>query len=165
MRMNCEIDISGILHSIKVPTLVLHLTGDTLINVEGGRELAAGIPNARLVERPGTDHIPFLEAGDWIVAEIEEFITGSRSTPIVDRVLTTVVFTDIVDLTARADAKVDVRRGATFSKPTTKRCARNSPALGERKSKLSGDGFGHVRRSSARAIHCARAIRDFAVPA
>ena len=70
MRMNRDIDISGILHSIQVPTLVLHVTGDTTVNVEGGRELAAGIPNARLVEFPGTDHIPFLEAGDAVLSEI-----------------------------------------------------------------------------------------------
>ena len=59
MRMNREIDISGILHSIKVPTLVIHRTDDTLVSVEGGRELAAGIPGARLVEFPGTDHLCF----------------------------------------------------------------------------------------------------------
>ena len=95
MRMNREIDISGILHSIRVPTLVIHLTEDTLVSVEGGRELAAGIPDARLVEIPGTDHLPFLDAGDRILAEMEEFLTGSRSAPVVDRVLATVVFTDI----------------------------------------------------------------------
>ena len=73
MRMNREIDISGILRSVKVPTLVIHLTDDTLVSVEGGRELAAGIPGARLVEIPGTDHLPFLDAGDRILAEMEEF--------------------------------------------------------------------------------------------
>ena len=98
MRMNREIDISGILHSIKVPTLVVHRTDDTLVSVEGGRELAAGIPGARLVELPGTDHLAFLDAaGDRMLAEMEEFLTGSRSAPVVDRVLATVVFTDIVD--------------------------------------------------------------------
>jgi pimeloyl-ACP methyl ester carboxylesterase len=61
LRMNREIDISGILHSINVPTLVLQMTDDALVSVEGGRELAAGIPGARLVEIPGTDHLPFLE--------------------------------------------------------------------------------------------------------
>ena len=79
MRINREIDISGILHSIRVPTLVIHLTGDTLISVEGGRELAKGIPNARLVELPGTDHFLFFEAGDRILEEMEEFLAGSRS--------------------------------------------------------------------------------------
>ena len=55
--MNREIDISGILHSIRVPTLIIHLTGDTLVSVQGSRELAAGIPDARLVEIPGIDHL------------------------------------------------------------------------------------------------------------
>src|ERR1700691_508207 len=107
MRMNREIDISGILHSVKIPTLIIHLTDDTLVSVEGGRELAAGIPGARLVEIPGKDHLPFL-ASDRVLAEIEEFVTGSRSSAVVDRVLATVVFTDIVDSTKRAEAKGDL---------------------------------------------------------
>jgi pimeloyl-ACP methyl ester carboxylesterase len=159
MRMNREIDISGILHSIKVPTLVLHLTGDTLINVEGGRELAAGIPNARLVERPGTDHIAFLEAGDWIVAEIEEFITGSRSTPIIDRVLATVVFTDIVDSTARADAKGDVA-WRDLLQAHDKTVRQELSRFRGKEVKTLGDGFLATFDGPARAIHCARAIRD-----
>lgn len=76
MRMNREIDISGILNSIKIPTLIIHLTDDTLVSVEGGRELAAGISDARLVEFPGKDHLPFL-ASDMVLAEMEEFLTGS----------------------------------------------------------------------------------------
>ena len=78
MTMNCEIDISGILHSINVPTLVIHRTEDALVSVEGGRELAAGIPDARLVEISGADHLFFLDddANDRVLAEIEEFLTG-----------------------------------------------------------------------------------------
>ena len=132
MRMNREIDISGILHSIKVPTLVIHRTDDTLVSVEGGRELAAGIPGARLVELPGTDHLFFLDAGDRILAEIEEFLTGSRSAAVVDRVLATVVFTDIVDSTKRADARA-IGPGATFSRLMTRRCAASSRAFAERR--------------------------------
>src|ERR1700688_1264978 len=159
MRMNREINISGILHSIKVPTLVLHLTGDTLINVEGGRELAAGIPNARLVEHPGTDHIPFLEAGDWILEEIEEFITGSRSTPVVDRVLATVVFTDIVDSTARADAKGDLA-WRDLLQAHDKTVRQELSRFRGKEVKTLGDGFLATFDGPARAIHCARAIRD-----
>ena len=107
MRMNRQIDISAILHSIKVPTLVLHVSKDALVSLDGGRELAAGIPGARLVELPGTDHLFFLEASDRILAETEEFLTGSRSTTVVDRVLATVVFTDIVESTKRAEATGD----------------------------------------------------------
>jgi pimeloyl-ACP methyl ester carboxylesterase len=159
MRMNREIDISGILHSIQVPTLVLHLTGDTLVSVEGGRELAAGIPNARLVEFPGTDHLPFLDAGDRILAEMEEFLTGSRSAPVIDRVLATVVFTDIVDSTARADAKGDLAwRDLLDAHDKTVR--RELSRFRGKEVKSLGDGFLATFDGPARAIHCATAIRD-----
>jgi hypothetical protein len=77
--MNRQIDLTGILHSVKVPTLIFHLTEDAVVSVEGGRELAAGIPGAKLVEMPGTDHLLFLEAGDRLLEEMEEFVTGSHS--------------------------------------------------------------------------------------
>jgi len=155
MRMNREINISGILHSIKVPTLVIHLTGDTLVSVEGGRELAAGIPGARLVEIPGTDHLPFLDAGDRILAEMEEFLTGSRSAPVVDRVLATVVFTDIVDSTRRADAKGDIAW-----RDLLEAHGRELSRFRGREVKSLGDGFLATFDGPARAIHCASAIRD-----
>jgi class 3 adenylate cyclase len=159
MRMNREIDITGILQSIQVPTLVLHLTGDTLVSVEGGRELAAGIPKARLVERPGTDHLLFLEAADWILAEIEEFITGSRSGAVVDRTLATVVFTDIVDSTARADSKGDVAwRNLLDAHDKTVR--HELSRFRGKEVKTLGDGFLATFDGPARAIHCAHAIRD-----
>ncbi len=107
MTMNREIDISGILHSINVPTLVIHRTEDALVSVEGGRELAAGIPDAQLVELPGADHLFFLDddTSDKVLAEIEEFLTGARSAPVVDRVLATVVFEDIVDSTSTSSQR------------------------------------------------------------
>jgi len=159
MRMNREINISGILHSIKVPTLVIHLTGDTLVSVEGGRELAAGIPGARLVEIPGTDHLPFLDAGDRILAEMEEFLTGSRSAPVVDRVLATVVFTDIVDSTRRADAKGDIA-WRDLLEAHDKTVRRELSRFRGREVKSLGDGFLATFDGPARAIHCASAIRD-----
>jgi pimeloyl-ACP methyl ester carboxylesterase/class 3 adenylate cyclase len=159
MRMNREIDISGILHSIKVPTLVMHVTGDTLVSVEGGRELAAGIPGARLVEFPGTDHIPFLGAGDRMVAEIEEFLTGSRSAAGVDRVLATVVFTDIVDSTKQADAKGDLA-WRDLLEAHNKTVRRELSRFRGREVKSLGDGFLATFDGPARAIHCANAIRE-----
>ncbi len=159
MRMNREIDISGILPSIKVPTLVIHLTGDTLVNVEGGRELAAGIPGARLVEIPGTDHLLFLDAGDRILAEIEEFLTGSRSAAVVDRVLATVVFTDIVDSTRRADAKGD-RAWRDLLDTHDETVRRELSRFRGREVKSLGDGFLATFDGPARAIRCAGAIRD-----
>ncbi len=160
MRMNREIDISGILHSIKVPTLVIHLTEDAVVSVEGGRELAAGIPGARLVEIPGTDHLIFLEpAGDRILAETEEFLTGSRSAAVVDRVLATVVFTDIVDSTKRADAKGDLGwRDLLDAHDKTVR--RELSRFRGTEVKSLGDGFLATFDGPARAIRCASAIRD-----
>jgi pimeloyl-ACP methyl ester carboxylesterase len=160
MRMNREIDISGILHSIRVPTLVLHRTADTLISVESGRELAAGIPGARLVELPGTDHLFFLDdAGDRAIAEIEEFLTGSRSAPVVDRVLATVVFEDIVDSTRRADTTGDLA-WRDLLEAHDKTVRRELFRFRGKEVKSLGDGFLATFDGPARAIQCASAIRD-----
>ena len=103
MRLNSEIDASPILPSIHVPTLVIHRTDDGAVKVEGGRELAALIPGARYVELPGSDHIPFIgDNSGEIVDAIEEFLTGSRTPVTPDRVLATVLFTDIVGSTEKA---------------------------------------------------------------
>jgi class 3 adenylate cyclase len=135
------------------------VTDDTLVSVEGGRELAAGIPNARLAEFPGTDHLAFLHADDRILAEIEEFSTGLRSTPVVDRVLATVVFTDIVDSTVRAGAKGDLAwRDLLNAHDKTVR--QELSRFRGREVKSLGDGFLATFDGPPRAIHCARAIRD-----
>ena len=162
MRMNCEIDISGILHSINVPTLVIHRTDDTLVSVEGGRELAAGIPGARLVEFPGTDHLAFLDAdaSDRMLAEMEEFLTGVRSAPVIDRVLATVVFEDIVDSTRRAGAKGD-RAWSDLLEAHDKAVRRELSRFRGREVKSLGDGFLATFDGPARAIYCANAVRDF----
>jgi class 3 adenylate cyclase len=161
MRMNREIDISGILHSIKVPTLVIHRTGDTLVSVEGGRELAAGIPGARLIEIPGTDHLffPDADASDRMLAEIGEFLTGARSAPVVDRVLATVVFEDIVDSTRRAEAKGD-QGWRDLLNAHNKVVRQELSRFRGREVKSLGDGFLATFDGPARAIHCAGAIRD-----
>ncbi len=98
MRMNGEIDITDILPSVHVPTLIIHRTDDMTVNVAGGRELAKHIPDARYVELPGNDHLFYIgdNAGE-ILDLIVEFLTGSKSVPVLDRVLATVLFTDIVD--------------------------------------------------------------------
>jgi pimeloyl-ACP methyl ester carboxylesterase len=159
MRMNREIDISGILHSIKIPTLIVHLTDDTLVSVEGGRELAAGIPGARLVEIPGKDHLTIFLDGDRIQAEIEEFVTGSRSSAVVDRVLATVVFTDIVDSTKRAEAKGDLAWRDVLE-AHNKTVRQELSRFRGKEVKSLGDGFLATFDGPARAIHCANAIRD-----
>ncbi len=107
VRMQFETDARHVLSTIRVPTLVLHRVGDPRITVDAGRYVADHIPGAKYVELPGIDH-NFLLTGerdmaDRVAGEIEEFLTGSRSSDIeVDRVLATVLFTDIVDSTKRA---------------------------------------------------------------
>ena len=96
-----QVDVRDILSSVHVPTLVLHRKNDA-IPVEFARELAAKIPSARLVELDGVDHWPSVGDIKSITGEIEEFLTGQRHEHIPDRVLATVLFTDIVDSTRHA---------------------------------------------------------------
>jgi pimeloyl-ACP methyl ester carboxylesterase len=97
-RMNYDIDVRHILPAIRVPTLVLHRIGDTRVAVEAGRYLGTHIAGARYVELLGEDHVP-VDISDRLADEIEEFLTGSRTEAEPDRVLATVMFTDIVDST------------------------------------------------------------------
>lgn len=90
-KMNAEIDVRPILPTIQVPTLVLHRTGDRCLLVEEGRHLASLVTGARFVELPGDDHLPFVGDADGMLDEIEEFLTGKRHAPVVDRVLATVL--------------------------------------------------------------------------
>lgn len=100
--MNRQIDIRPILPVIRVPTLVLHRVGDRALNIGHGRYLAERIPGAKLTELPGDDHLWWVGDSNRIIDEIEEFLTGGRSPVEADRVLMTVLFTDIVDSTKRA---------------------------------------------------------------
>ena len=108
MRANYEIDVRHLLPSVRVPTLILHRVGDALVPVAAGRYLAEHIPGAKYLEIPGTDHLVLdNETQDVIADEIEEFLTGVRPAPEPDRVLATVLFTDIVGSTERASAMGD----------------------------------------------------------
>src|SRR5437588_4543712 len=97
-----DLDVRSVLPSIQAPTLVLQRTGDRIVSADQAQHLAKAIPNAKHVELTGEDHIPFLGDADAIVDEIEEFLTGVRPAPETDRVLATVVFTDIVGSTEHA---------------------------------------------------------------
>jgi pimeloyl-ACP methyl ester carboxylesterase len=99
--MNSEIDVREVLPAVRVPTLILHRRGDLDSSPEEGRYLAKRIPGARFVELDGLDHVPWIDP-DQIVDEVEEFLTGGRPGPAPDRVLATVLFTDVVDSTGRA---------------------------------------------------------------
>jgi pimeloyl-ACP methyl ester carboxylesterase len=104
-----EMDGRAVLPTITVPTLVLHRTGSQSVPIEHGRYMAEHIPNARLVELPGGDIVPYWETPELIVEEIERFISGSQPSAAIDRQLATVMFTDIVDSTRRAAALGDRR--------------------------------------------------------
>src|SRR6266540_6581516 len=102
LRMNSQIDVRDVLPTIQVPTLVMHCTGDRDVNVEEGRYIAEQIPGAKFVELPGDDHVFWAAHADSVVDEIEEFLTGVRPIQEPDRVLATVLFTDIVGSTEKA---------------------------------------------------------------
>jgi pimeloyl-ACP methyl ester carboxylesterase len=96
-----EVDVRDVLPAIHVPTLVIHREGDLIVSTAQARYVADSIEGARLVELPGDDHVPFIGDADAIADEIEEFLTGARPAPTTDRVLATVLFTDIVGSTER----------------------------------------------------------------
>jgi class 3 adenylate cyclase len=161
VRMIEQIDISDILSSVRVPTLVVHCTGDTLINVEYGRFLAERIPGARLVELPGQDHLFFLH--DRIADAIEEFLTGSISAAESDRVLATVLFTDIVGSTARAEQLGD-RRWHDLLEVHHATVRRELARFRGKEVKSLGDGFLATFDGPARAVRCACAIAEAVRP-
>lgn len=158
MRMNSQIDISGIVSTIRVPTLVIHRIEDVTINVEGGRYLAAHIPGARYIELPGKDHIPFVGDNAFeIVDAIEEFLTGARAPVPVDRVLATVLFTDIVGSTEKAAALGDHRwRDLLDNHHATIRS--NLARFRGHEVKTTGDGILATFDGPARGVRCACAI-------
>jgi class 3 adenylate cyclase len=152
-------DIRAVLPHVRASTLVLHRRGDRIVNVGQGRAIADAIPNARFVELDGDDHIPFLGDADAIVDEVEEFLTGARSMPDPDRVLATVMFTDLVASTTRAAELGD--RSWREMLVEHQRLVRQE--LGHhrgREIKTTGDGFLATFDGPARAIRCAHAIRE-----
>jgi len=160
MRMNSQIDISGIVHTIRVPTLVIHRTGDVTINVEGGRYLAEHIPNARYIELPGVDHPPWVgDNADQIADVIEKFLTGSTAAVPVDRVLATVLFTDIVGSTEKA-ATLGDRRWRDLLDAHHATIRRNLARFRGHEVKTTGDGILATFDGPARGVRCACAIAD-----
>jgi class 3 adenylate cyclase len=161
MRMDSQIDISDIVSTIRVPTLVIHRTDDVTINVEGGRYLGKHIPGARYIELPGKDHPPWIGDNAMEIADaIEEFLTGTRA-PVTetDRVLATVLFTDIVGSTEKAAALGDRRwRDLLDNHHATLR--RNLARFRGREIKMVGDGILATFDGPARGVRCACAIAE-----
>jgi class 3 adenylate cyclase len=164
-RMNREIDARHVLPAIQVPTLVMHRVGDIAINVELGRYLAANIPGARYVELPGADHVLFYERDitDRMVGEVQEFLTGSRDEAEVDRVLATVLFTDIVDSTKRA-AELGDRQWRILRERHDGAVRQQLARFRGHEIKNLGDGFLATFDGPARAVRCAAAISDVVQP-
>ena len=159
-RMNSEIDVRHVLPVIRVPTLVLHRLTDRDVTVENGRYLADHIPGARYIEFPGGDHIATTtDEADSLLDEIEEFLTGVRHGPTPDRVLATVLFTDIVGSTERAVALGDYRWREL--KAAHHQLVRSELArFRGREVDTAGDGFFATFDGPARAIRCAAVVRD-----
>jgi len=154
-----EIDVRPVARALQVPALVLHRTGDRLIPVAAGRALAREIPGARWVELAGDTHPPWLGDAAALVAEIQQFLTGSRAAVEVERVLATVLFTDIVGSTERAVALGDRawrdlldRHHAVVRQELARHRGQEIDT--------TGDGFLAAFDGPARAIRCAQGIRD-----
>ena len=154
-----ELDIREVLPAIQAPTLVLHRRGDRMVDIAMGRYLAGHIPGAKLVELEGTDHLFFTGDADVILDEIQEFLTGVRPQPLVERVLATVLFTDIVGSTQRAADLGDERWVELLHSHDTV-VRRQLDRFQGREVNTMGDGFMATFDGPARAIRCATAIRD-----
>ncbi len=157
--MFLEVDVRDLLPSIHVPTLVIHRYGDRVVNRHAGRYLAEHIASAKYVELPGQDHLPWAGDAASIISEIREFVTGERGpAPEPDRVLATVMFTDIVDSTGRA-----VRLGdAAWREVLIRYQHAVAVEVGRhrgRELKSLGDGALATFDGPGRAIACAKAIR------
>ena len=159
LRMNSQIDVRDVLPTIRVPTLVMHRRDDRDAHVEEGRWIASRIPGAKYVELPGDDHLICAGDGDEVVDEVEEFLTGSRPVHGADRVLATVLFTDVVGSTERAAALGD-RRWTELLERHDALVRRELDRFRGREVDTAGDGFLATFDGPARAIRCALAIRD-----
>ena len=152
-----HLDVTPVLGSLQTPTLVIHSSGDRLVPASLCREMAEAIPEARYVELAGQDHIPWVGEGERVLAEVEEFLTGARHVGEIDRILATVVFTDIVDSTARATELGD-KRWRDLLDSHDELVRERLRSYRGREVKTLGDGFLITFDGPARAIHCARSI-------
>jgi pimeloyl-ACP methyl ester carboxylesterase len=150
-------DLREVLRAIRIPTLVIHRRGNRYLTPEHGRYLAEHIPGARLVEVEGDDHVPYLGDPAPILDEIEEFLTGARPAPEVDRVLATVLFSDIVGSTELA-ARLGDRRWREVLLQYQELARHDIETLRGREIDTAGDGIFAAFDGPARAVHCASAI-------
>ncbi len=157
LRMAVEIDIRHVLPTIRVPTLILHRAEERVLPVEEARYMAEHIPGAKYVELPGTDHCEWVGDSDAILDEIQEFLTGVRPAPEPDRVLATVLFTDIVGSTQRA-AELGDRSWRDLLDSYYALARKELDRFRGHEIKTTGDGFLATFDGPARGIRCACAI-------
>jgi pimeloyl-ACP methyl ester carboxylesterase len=157
-RLLSQIDLRSILPTIRVPTLVLHRTGDRWVDLDQGSHMARLIPDAKFVTLPGDDHMPWWGPQDALMGEVQEFITGSRASAHSERALLTVVFTDIVGSTERAASLGDLKWKDLLQAHDTavRRQMRNFEG---QVVNTTGDGFLLAFCGPTRAIQCTDAIR------
>jgi len=155
--MNSQADVRDLLATIQCPTLVLHRSGDRDARVEEGRYIAEHIPAARFVELPGDDHTLVADP-DEILDVLEEFLTGTRPAPSTNRVLATVLFTDLVGSTRTAARLGDAAWASLLTRHD--QAVRGALArFGGQEIDTAGDGFLALFDGPARAIRCAIEIR------
>ncbi len=157
-RMGAEIDTRGILPTIRVPTLVMHRTGDPIADIAAARDLANRIPNAKFVEFPGDTHL-MTGIAEKVAAEIQEFVTGIRPQPPSNRVLATILFLDIVNSTGQL-SKLGDERWKELLERHNELVRKELDSFQGREVKTIGDGFLATFDGPSRAIQCARSIRD-----
>jgi class 3 adenylate cyclase len=151
-----DIDVRHVAPAINVPTLIVHAVDDQICHVENARFLARTIPRAKYVELPGGDHVPWFDP-DETLAEIREFLTGTRESSAPDRALVTVLFTDLVGSTQQAVALGDRRWGDLLEQHHAA-IRRELVRFEGSEVDTAGDGFFATFDGPARAIRCAQAI-------
>jgi pimeloyl-ACP methyl ester carboxylesterase len=158
-NMNAQIDIRQVLPAIRIPALILHSVNDRTLDIGGSRYLAERIPGAKLVELTGPDHVPWLSDAERVADEVEEFLTGVRRRQEPDRVLATVLFTDIAGATEKASGLGD-RKWHDLLDAHHALVRRELAAFRGREIDTAGDGFLAAFDGPARAVRCACAISD-----
>jgi class 3 adenylate cyclase len=161
-RMHSDVDVRPVLPSIQAPTLVLHRPGDEFIDIRHSRYIADHVPGAKFVELPGVHTLPFGPGQDELLDDLEEFLTGARHAPDPERILATVMFSDIVDSTRRA-AEMGDRRWRGVLESIDGSIDRVLDRYRGRAVKKMGDGLLATFDGPARGIQCATAIRDAAL--
>jgi pimeloyl-ACP methyl ester carboxylesterase/DNA-binding SARP family transcriptional activator len=159
LRLDSELDIREVLPAIHVPTLLIHRTEDPVMSVQSARFMAERIPDACLVELPGTLHWPWLGDTDAVIEEIEEFLTGKRQPVEHDRALATVLFTDVVG-SAEMAAELGDRRWRALLEDHNAATRRELEAHRGNLIRNTGDGVLATFDRPAAAIRCAECLRE-----